>query len=388
MAETPSGTPYSRGGTSSAPPGPGRPDYVYHKRRWRTLFRVVDAAGYRIHRPWPGIPDLSRARSILVLKLDQIGDVVLTQPLLAALRRTAPTARLGLAVGRGRGPVAALLPGPDWVRELPVQARGSDLRVDWMRMRSTVADLKNAGPDVVVAAKEEPFHALLARWLGAPLRIGYREGGLGFLLTHYLPVAGGRPQYQELAALAGGEGDGAGPPVAEIGQAAHDEAAAVLESLAVGEERPCIVVHPGSGNPATRWPWARFAATLEAVARTRPVTVILTGGEETDSRPALDLPPPSQSVTLDRTLPLPVFAALLARADVFLGNESGPSHLAAAVRTASVAVFLSGNDPRRWGPAAPWGRVVAGPPGRGPEPETVSAAVLAVLDRSAGEERR
>jgi ADP-heptose:LPS heptosyltransferase len=349
------------------------------RRRWIALFRVLDAVGEGFHRPLLGAPDFSQARTILVLKLDQIGDVVLTQPLLAALRRAAPGARIELAVGAGRGPVASLLPGVDTVREFPVRMRGSKLRIElralWRAMREERARL----PDVVVAAKEEPLTVLLARLIGAPVRVGYREGGLGFLLTHYLPIVGERPQHEELAAMAGPAGAGVAPPVARPDEAARAEAEMILRSLGIHGTVPLVLVHPGSGDPTTRWGWSRFAEALRIVCGKQPLTVLVVGADELSARPTLDLPAPSRVAFLDRPLTISGLAALLASAGVFLGNESGPSHLAAAVGTPAVVPFLSENDPRRWGPAGPHSRAVVGAAGIGPEPEAVAEAILDVL---------
>jgi ADP-heptose:LPS heptosyltransferase len=369
--------------TPNAPPE--RVAYVYRKRGWRFLFGCLDAVGGRFHRPVRGVPDLSRSRSVLVLKLDQIGDVVLAQPLLAALRRAAPGARIVLAVGTGRGPVAAALPGVDAVLEYPVRSRGSAIRIDAFRLWRALRRSRAERPDVVVAAKEDPLTVLLARLIGASLRIGFREGGLGFLLTHYLPIVGGRSQYRELSALAGPEGDRAEPPVLALDAPFRQEAGAILQALDIRPELPLILVHPGSGDPSTRWPWSKFVEALKAVCLRRPVTVLVVAAPELGFRPALELPEPSRSVVLDRPSSLLGFAAFLARSDVLLGNESGPAHLAAAVGTPAVVPFLSGNDPRRWGPAGPFGRVISGAIRVGPSPGPVAEAVLEVLDRVAPE---
>ena len=247
-----------------------------------------------------------------------------------------------------------------------------------------VRDERACRPDVVIAAKEEPVTLLLAWTIGAPIRVGYREGGLGFLLTHYLPIRGGRPQHRELAALAGPAGADAAPPVALVKDAAHEEVEGALRSPGFDETLPTIVVHPGSGDPRTRWPWSRFAEALDLVSAQRPLLVCLVGAGELEPRPVLYLPAPSRVLALDAPLSIAGLASLLASADLFLGNESGPSHLAAAVGTHAVVPFLSGNDPRRWGPAAPHGRVVEGPRGMGPDAEDVAQAILELLSGSGG----
>ncbi len=362
--------------------------YVYRKRHWKVLFSTLDAIGGLFARPSRGVPDISSARSILVMKLDQIGDLVLTQPLLAVLRRAAPDARIELAVGEGRTEAAALLPGADGIRELPVRLRGGSNHVRWGRLRPVMRDLRRNRPDLVIVPKEDPISVLLARMTGAPLRLGYREGGLGFLLTHFVPVRGGRPQYLELAALAGAAGTDAEPPVLSVDDAHRRDAGTILAGLDIADDHALILVHPGSGHPATRWPWARFAETLALVSRDRPVTAVVVSPGELDSAPTATLAPPSRFLVIERKLSLGVLAALAARADIFLGNDSGPAHIAAAAGASTVVPFLSGNDPRRWGPAEPRGHAVIGAPGTGPSAREVADVLGALLDGRSAASRR
>jgi len=361
-------------------PEPTRIFYVYRKRRWRVLFGLLDAVGGRLRRPKPGVPDLSGARSILILKLDQIGDVVLTQPLLAALHVAAPRAEVAIAVAGGRESLAAALPGADRILTYPVRQRGASLHLDPLGLIAAVRRTRALRPDVAVAAKEDPLTVLLARLSGAPVRVGFREGGLGFLLTQYLRVSGGRPQYRELSALAGPAGDWTGPPVLNLDDTSRREAENLLGSLRLPPGLPLVTVHPGSASPTTRWPWSRFAESLEIVSRSRPVAVLVIAPADLGFRPVLTLPSPSWSMISHTPLSLTGLAALLARAHAVLANDSGPAHLAAAVGTPVVVPFLSGNDPRRWGPAEPYGRAVPGAIGVGPDPGTVAEAVLDVLE--------
>ena len=78
-------------------------------------------------------------------------------------------------------------------------------------------------------------------------------------------------------------------------------------------------------------------------------------------------------------LELGPFAALLARADLLLGNDSAPAHIATAVGTPVVVIFLSDEDPRRWGPSDKDSELVRGEPGRLPTPEEVARRSVDVL---------
>ena len=120
-----------------------------------------------------------------------------------------------------------------------------------------------------------------------------------------------------------------------------------------------VVVHPGSGGPSTCWPVSRFAAVLEWLRRRRVPAVVLWGPAEE-----------ARSAELDRLLPperlspaSPVeLAEALAGARLYVGNDSGPGHLAAAVGTPTISLF-GPTDPRVWRPLGPRSRVIAAPDG-------------------------
>jgi ADP-heptose:LPS heptosyltransferase len=114
-------------------------------------------------------------------------------------------------------------------------------------------------------------------------------------------------------------------------------------------DRPYAVIHPGSQLPSRRWPAERFAEVADALA-TDGLRIVLTGTRQESSliekvkawmqKPAIDL---SGRTTLGG------LAALIARARLLVCNDTGVSHVAAAMRTPSV-VIACGSDPRRWAP--------------------------------------
>ncbi len=110
-------------------------------------------------------------------------------------------------------------------------------------------------------------------------------------------------------------------------------------ALCRGLGRPVLAIHRGAGAPAKRWPASGFA---EIVRRWRGDVVELLGPAECGDDPLPGARPA-------RGWSVPDVAALLARTDVYLGNDSGITHLAAAVGARGVAVFVA-TDPTRWGP--------------------------------------
>ncbi|HEX2853784.1 MAG TPA: glycosyltransferase family 9 protein [Opitutaceae bacterium] len=133
-----------------------------------------------------------------------------------------------------------------------------------------------------------------------------------------------------------------------------------------GKNRPpCVAIHPGSGSPAKNWPVERWAALCEWL-KTGPRAELLIVTGEADSRSGDLL---ARFGKRADGLPLRELAARLAACRLFLGHDSGVSHLAAACSVPSVLLF-GPTDPTMWAPPARHVRVIK----RGPALDSISLA--------------
>ena len=140
--------------------------------------------------------------------------------------------------------------------------------------------------------------------------------------------------------------------------------------------QPIVVVHPGSGSPAKRWPVKNFATLIETLEGHLGVqTVIVTGYAEIDVLARLRSLLHVATPMVAENWPLLPTAALIAHAAVFVGHDSGLSHLAAALRRPTVAIF-GPTDPEIWKPrgehvtVVPMARTHGGGHEQGPTPNT------------------
>lgn len=133
-----------------------------------------------------------------------------------------------------------------------------------------------------------------------------------------------------------------------------------------------VCIHPGAADPARRWPTAHFAAVADGLAA-RGLRVVLTGTDgERELTGAVQSAMCADALDLAGQTGLGALAALLADARLLVANDTGVSHLAAALQTPSVVLFQT-TDPRRWGPLDDARhRVLAGNP--------AATAVIAVAD--------
>ena len=130
-----------------------------------------------------------------------------------------------------------------------------------------------------------------------------------------------------------------------------------------------LAVHPGSGSPRKNWPADRFAALLDTVAPRAPF-LLVEGPADAEAVAVLRRRP---GAVVAHGLPPRMLGAVLSRAGVFIGHDSGVSHLAAAWGTPTVALF-GPTDPAVWAPLGPRVAVVRAPGGSMAELEVAPVA--------------
>jgi len=287
------------------------------------------------------LADLS-ARRIALIKPSALGDIVHALPVLTALRRRFPDARICWVVNRVYEP---LLAGhPDLDETLPFDrgaARHGVLRA-LDSYRRFAAELRRRRFDLVIDLQGLFRSGVMAWASGAPRRVGLgcaREGARWFY-TDIVPVAG----YEQTHAvdrcwrMAEALGAADRPPrfVVPVRADARLWAAERLAPL----PRPWLMLAVGSRWRTKRWPPEHFAALADhALRRLGGSAVFVGGGDEADlaRRVAGRLSAPTLDLSGKTTLPQ--LAAVLERADVMLANDSGPLHLAAALGRPVVAPY-------------------------------------------------
>ncbi|MGY1716125.1 glycosyltransferase family 9 protein [Geodermatophilus sp. SYSU D01106] len=289
------------------------------------------------------VPGVTR---IAVLRANFLGDLVLTLPALEALRAAYPDAEVtylgapwhpGLLEGRP-GPWDRVVVVPPWpgVRDEPGADRGS------LAVRRFLAEQRAEGYDLAVqlhggGANSNPLVAAL----GARVTAGARDTGAP-PLDRWLPYA--HDQHEVLRCLDVVGLVGAAPVTLEPRLAPTPGDAAAAAAVLPAGPAPLVALHPGAQDPRRRWPPGCFAALADALADAG-ARVVLVGSGDDDRRAADAIRAASSAPLLDLVgaLSLPALAGVLARCRLVVANDSGPRHLAAAVGTATVGVFLERN---------------------------------------------
>ena len=288
---------------------------------------------------------------ILLVRLRLIGDVVFTTPAIRALRRHYPDARLTYLVEAQAAPVVRGNPHLDEVIVVR-RSRGVARIVDDRRLGRTLARRRF---DLVIDFHGGPRGSWLTWLTGARHPLGYQVAGRSWMYTQAVerprelrPRHSVENQWDLLAAL----GIAAPTPVDDPLEMAEDPAArasveARLLAAGVAPGVPVVVMHVSAGNPFRRWPAASFAAVAaRLVTARRDRAVVLTSGpSESDAAEGV-----GQQARLlagagaDRILRIGEFdlvelRALIGRAALYIGGDSGPLHIAGTTRTPVVGLF-------------------------------------------------
>jgi ADP-heptose:LPS heptosyltransferase/GT2 family glycosyltransferase len=304
---------------------------------------------------------------ILVVKLDHIGDFVTALPPIRRLKKLFPHARITVLAGPASRAFVALEPcidefipfaffharsqlgerelTKDDYAELGKQLRPYrfDLAVDLRKHLSTRDVLKHAGARFLAGFDylgQFPYLDIALDWDG--------DRTLQRKRSHIV---------DDLMAL-----------VNAIGHAAESDraimqpgpAAMLLtelpEQVRVLFERPVVAIHPGAGNVTKQWPEEHFSALIDLLIEKNNVNILLVGGaDEVEVAAALlaNVQRPEAVASMAGKTSLADLPRLLKNCALYIGNDSGPKHIAAAVGIPTVGIHSGVVDPVEWGPIGP-----------------------------------
>ena len=295
---------------------------------------------------------MEEPKRILVTRIRRIGDVILTMPLVDALRARFPDAVIDYLAEEG--PAAAAVGHPA-LRSVLTLRPGT-----WPGLPAPpdlIARLRAARYDWVFDLYGNPRSALLTRLTGAKVRVGPARRSRRALFTHAIPAqdpSRSAIDYHLSALRAVGVDPGSGRmPRIHLSDAERLEGAARLDA-AVPPGRPRVGLHVGNRWPAKRWPEERFGALLRAFSRDGGQGIVLAGpGEEPLARRVAESArgPGRGPAPVLANLPLRSYFAAVAALDALVTNDGSPLHVGPAVGVPTVGI-LGPTVPEIWFPYA------------------------------------
>lgn len=317
---------------------------------------------------------LERIRRIALIQPSRIGDIVFSLPTLSGLRQLFPEARISWLVDERCKDLVAGHPDLDESIIIPFKAlekalKNKEWRWVWQTLSRLRKELRERSFDLSVDLHGLAKSALLVFLARASFRIGSANTtGMkelsGFFSKEIPPHPKALHTIERNLAVISYLGGQVDQPQFKfmIPAAQKEEIRALLSRQGCTDGDKLIVIHPGAGWLSRRWPVIRYAELIQRLQKELQARLIVIGGEEGGSKEDLLFKELFSLIrvpliNLVQQLSLKQLMALLDRADLFVGNEAGPMHLATALNRPVVAI-IGPTRPELTGPFGPRARIV------------------------------
>lgn len=293
---------------------------------------------------------------ILVVRTDRIGDVVLTTPVLKALRENYPASHIAMMVNPQ---TKELLEGNPYLNEVIVYDKDKKDK-GMLGFWRFVLELKRKRFDLAIVLHTKNRLNLITYLADIKRRAGYKNNKFGFLLTDKLidirPL-GLKHEVDYCLDILRKLGLKISDkiPYLAVKNEDMDSVGNILEALGVNRDTRIAAIHPGSSCISKRWPRERFVVLANRLVEDYGLKVILIASGEENEAIADEIARQIRYPVLNLSgkLSLGQVSALLKRCVIFISNDSGPVHIASAVGTPVVSIFgrnQAGLSPARWAP--------------------------------------
>jgi ADP-heptose:LPS heptosyltransferase len=304
--------------------------------------------------------DWTAAENLLCVRLDTIGDVLMTGPALRALRAATPNRRITLLTSPVGAEAAALMPGVDatipyaapWMKTERAPDPASDTA-----MAERLRERRFDAAVIFTVYTQSPLPAaLLCHLAGIPLRLAHCRENPYLLLTDWIPETepegGVRHEVRRQLDLVAGVGAGTdGERLSlDVPAAARERIRERLAQLGLQPGGRWVVLHPGATADSRRYPPEGWSHVCRTLARNHGLTVLLSGGDDEAELVTAVRRAAGAGVVVTDLPDLADFAALLEAAPLLLAGNTGPVHVAGAVGTPVVDVYALTNPQH-----TPWG---------------------------------
>jgi ADP-heptose:LPS heptosyltransferase/GT2 family glycosyltransferase len=343
----------------------GDPYFNPNLSRDHEPFTIEREAVEVVHAGHP-VFDGSAVRRILVVKVDHIGDCITAIPALRRLKQHFPAARISVLAARSTLAIWNSEPVVDEAIEFNffhARSGAGKIEVTAKEIQALTERLHAQAFDLAIDLRKQPDSRHILEYSGAAILVGFDTQGrfpwldVALEWDEDVPLRNKHGHVaDDLVALVDAAGARSGSP-----QGALLTRPKGVLALPAAERRrlfskPLICIHPAAGSPMRQWPPASFAELIYLLLRRQRCHVALIGGndERELAEQVLELVGPQAGViNLVGRLALAELPKLLADSALFVGNNSGPHHLAAGLGVATVGIHSGVVDAREWGPLGP-----------------------------------
>ncbi len=302
-------------------------------------------------------------RNILVIRTDKLGDVVLTLPVLASLKKRFPQARLTMLL---QSYTAEIVEGNPYVDQILYYDREGQQRP----FGELLSAVRSAAFDACIITRSTFRVALLSALSGIPMRIGTGYRWYSFLYNRRVyehRKTGEKHEVEYNLGLLRALGIEPSREEVEFGVAVPAEVeqriGKLRNELGIRDSDTVVVLHPGSSGSARDWGPGRFRELAMRLCSQSGRKVIVTGGKGEEALVQQVSPQRTTNcIPLANQLSLKELTALIRSSGLFIANSTGPIHVAAAVGTPVIGLYpnVTVASPQRWGPYTTKKRVFVG----------------------------
>ncbi len=297
---------------------------------------------------------LKNINKILVIRTDRLGDVLLNTPVFKTLRHNFPAAHIAVVAQPHLKEIVEGNPNIDKV----ITYDKNDLEKGWWPTLKFIKYIRTKKFDLSIVLNPSKRANIISFLAGIKYRVGY-DRKWGFLLTHKIKDnkwMGLKHEVEynlDLLRFIGLE-------IKDIElympvyKEDEDYVDLILQGLNLNNSDVLVTVHPSSSDCSKCWPLELYACLIDKLKNDFNFKVAVVGGkEEKESISQLISLTLSKPINLGGQLTLRQLGALCKRSRIFISNDSGPVHIACAVKTPTIVIFgrtLAGVGPKRWGP--------------------------------------
>lgn len=293
---------------------------------------------------------------ILLVRTDRLGDVVLSTPCIKAVRQAYPDTHIAMMI---QPYTEAVVTGNPYLDEVIVYDKYKKHK-SWLSSIFFALSLRRKHFDAaIILHPTNRTHILI--WLaGIRKRVGYKKN-FSFLLTDKIEdikrLGLKHEVYYNLDMLKFLGIETREPELyLPLDKGYREKIDALLKPYGINSEDNIITLHPGASCISKRWPSPNFAKLADSLAKNYKFKIVFVAGTGKTNRSCLksiESDMSEKGVFLSGVLSVPELAGLLKRSTIFISNDSGPAHIAAALKVKEVVIFGRANKglgPVRWGP--------------------------------------
>ena len=334
--------------------------YVYKKKFYSFLASFVDAVGYRLtRRPSKPIPP---PETILVIRMDHIGDVLSSTPIPRLLKKKYPSAKVIFLTANWASALLEKNPHIDEIilYDAPWFSKGRPKfpsELSWGALKKL---LRSKKIDLGITLRGDVREILLMKQSRIPVRAGYGVTGGGFFLTHETTHRTGIHEIDhnlEVLKTLGIPVEGNVLPEIYLDEGEEESLEGKWASLGLREGESYVGVLVESGLASKNWPKTHLMSFLNQLSERHPrARVVLVGSDA-----KLPLTPSADSLQLNDLrgkTSLRDLCFLIKKFSLFVGPDSGPTHLSATLGIPTVFLYSGINDLAQWGPRQSWAVVL------------------------------